>query len=335
MALYKTRQLLANFSRQSVRDLSVSRLEKLYAPVVAQRRQADLDNEQAFEMNIPHLEHVKRLLAQELEQMATEENAHMPITDVFSALQVVKQSKVSENDIGVRALETMLTSMWRKDRTASITSAKFTALIDHFRKNYPRSAVCEVLEKIGESGYMSLEVSKLAALAQDISSQEDYERVILENGLQSNSPNCKKARQFILALVNGDDERSFERTAQEDEEFEDDDLINEPEDEGEGEPEEGDYILSPTGRLGGQTQVSQMGGGVLGTVTEYEDAIRLIDEDMKKSNFYPNVWTVSDHGNTALVMDFNEDVKNLPPKQEEPEDDYDDEFDEDPDEDLV
>ncbi|MFA5355765.1 MAG: hypothetical protein WC302_03520, partial [Candidatus Paceibacterota bacterium] len=71
MALYKTRQLLANYSQQSVRDLSVSRLEKLYAPVVAQRRQADLDNEQAFETNIPHIEHVKRLLAQELEQMAT------------------------------------------------------------------------------------------------------------------------------------------------------------------------------------------------------------------------------------------------------------------------
>ena len=217
MALYKTRQLLANYSQQSVRDLSVSRLEKLYAPVVAQRRQADLDNEQAFETNIPHIEHVKRLLAQELEQMATEENAHLPISGVFEALQVVKQSKVSENDIGVRALETMLTSMWRKDRTASITSAKFTALTDHFRKNYPRSAVCEVLEKIGESGYLSLEVSKLAALAQDISSQEDYERVILENGLQSNTPNCKKARQFILALVNGDDERPFERTDEEDE----------------------------------------------------------------------------------------------------------------------
>jgi len=217
MALYKTRQLLANYSQQSVRDLSVSRLEKLYAPVVAQRRQADLDNEQAFETNIPHIEHVKRLLAQELEQMATEENAHMPITDVFSALQVVKQAKVSENDIGVRALETMLTSMWRKDRTASITSAKFTALNDHFRKNYPRSAVCEVLEKIGESGYLSLEISKLAALAQDIGSQADYERVILENGLQSNSPNCKKARQFILALVNGDDERPFERTPEEEE----------------------------------------------------------------------------------------------------------------------
>ncbi len=146
---------------------------------------------------------------------------------------------------------------------------------------------------------MSLEVSKLAALAQDISSQEDYERVILENGLQSNAPHCKKSRQFILALVNGDDERPFERTAQFSEDF------VEPDEQAEDEPEEEDYVISSAGRLGGQTQVSQVGGKVLGTVTEYDDAIRLISKDMEKNQFWPNVWTVSDHGNASLVTDFD------------------------------
>lgn len=325
MALYKTRQLLANYSQQSVRDLSVSRLEKLYAPVVAQRRQADLDNEQAFEMNIPHLEHVKHLLAQELEQMATEENAHMPVSSYFDAIQVAKSARVSENDIGCRTLITMLENTWKRDRTASLSAAKYVALTDHFRKNYPRSAVCEVLEKIGESGYLSLEISKLAALAQDIGSQEDYERIILENGLQSNSPNCKKARQFILALVNGDDERPFERTAQEDEEFEDDDLINEPDDEF-NEPEEGDYVIQDNG-----VWVFGEGRQVADSSMEWDDQYRMIAEDMEKGQFWPNVWQISDHGNSHLVEDFAQQVEALPPKQEEPENDYD----EDPDEDLV
>lgn len=196
------KQDLANYSQQSVRDISVSRLEELYAPIVAQRKAQDEENEREFNLNIPQIEHVKRLLAQQLEQMANEENAHLPVTSTFSALQVVKQAKVSENDIGVRALETMLNNMWRKDRESSISAASYTALVDHFKKNYPKSAVVDVLEEVGSSGYLSLEVSKLAEIASEIQSQEDYERVILENGLQSNAPHCKKARQFILALVN-------------------------------------------------------------------------------------------------------------------------------------
>lgn len=200
------KQDLANFSRQSVRDLSVSRLEKLYAPIVAQRRAQDEANEREFNLNLPHLERVKKILAQQLEQMANEENAHLPVVSYFDAIQVAKSARVSENDIGCRALITMLENTWKKDRTASISAAKYTALVDHFKKNYPRSAVVDVLEEVGRKGYLSLEVSKLAEIASEIQSQEDYERVILENGLQSNAPHCKKARQFILALVNGEEE---------------------------------------------------------------------------------------------------------------------------------
>jgi hypothetical protein len=211
---HNTKQLLANYSRVSVRDIDVGKLAGRYLPIVAQRKAQDLANEQEYRLNIPQLERTKRLVAEELEQLVREENSHLPVTSVFDALQAVKAHKDAERDAGLRAIRGQLEKMWRKDRTASISVATYEALADHYKKNYPRSAVVDVLKKIGQDGYMTLEVSKLASIASEVNSQADYEEAVLRNGLQGNSPNNVKARQFILALVNGEVDRSFERTAQ-------------------------------------------------------------------------------------------------------------------------
>jgi hypothetical protein len=211
---HNTKQLLANYSRVSVRDIDVGKLAGRYLPIVAQRKAQDLANEQEYRLNIPQLERTKRLVAEELEQLVREENSHLPVTSVFDALQAVKAHKDAERDAGLRAIRGQLEKMWRKDRTASISVATYEALADHYKKNYPRSAVVDVLKKIGQDGYMTLEVSKLASIASEVNSQADYEEAVLRNGLQGNSPNNVKARQFILALVNGEVDRPFERTAQ-------------------------------------------------------------------------------------------------------------------------
>lgn len=211
---HNTKQLLANYSRVSVRDIDVGKLAGRYLPIVAQRKAQDLANEQEYRLNIPQLERTKRLVAEELEQLVREENSHLPVTSVFDALQAVKAHKDAERDAGLRAIRGQLEKMWRKDRTASISVATYEALADHYKKNYPRSAVVDVLKKIGQDGYMTLEVSKLASIASEVNSQADYEEAVLRNGLQGNSPNNVKARQFILALVNGEVDRLFERAAQ-------------------------------------------------------------------------------------------------------------------------
>jgi len=70
-------------------------------------------------------------------------------------------------------------------------------------------------------------------------------------------------------------------------------------DEGEQEPTEGDYTITGT-RRGGEG-VAEVGGKFLGEFRDVDAALAFIVKRMEAKKFFPNVWTVSDHGNTRLV----------------------------------
>lgn len=286
------KQLLANYSQSSVRDTSVSKLAEKYANVVERRKAEDYANWVEYEENrrlsLPHFVKMQKKVREELDKIAAEENANLPVNSVFEALQIVKAHKDIDRDIGLRALRGQLEKQWKQNRTANISVKSYETFVDYYKRNYPKSAVVDVLRKIGESGYAKLETSKLADLASEIHSQEDYERVVLEAGLQGNSPNCVKARNFIVAMVNS-------RTAQE--EFEE-------EEEFSNEPEEEDFVIGPNG-------VSIVGGKFLGDPGEWEDTVALIVRQMNKDQFFPNVWQESDHGNYELLKDFYKDAQEL------------------------
>jgi hypothetical protein len=67
-----------------------------------------------------------------------------------------------------------------------------------------------------------------------------------------------------------------------------------------------DAFIQPAGHLGAQTTAS-LAGKHLGTFSATDDysaddmALQAIVEAMDDSGFWPNVWTVSDHGNVSLV----------------------------------
>jgi len=93
-----------------------------------------------------------------------------------------------------------------------------------------------------------------------------------------------------------------------------DDELKEEELESDTAPEEGDYILTPSGPLGGMTSVSQVGGKFHGDFTETEEAEAFIKEHMESEKFWPNVWYVSDHGNVSpytMTAALTDDVKAL------------------------
>ena len=76
------------------------------------------------------------------------------------------------------------------------------------------------------------------------------------------------------------------------------------EEEEEEEACEGDYTLTPCGVLGGKTGLGQVGGKFLGEFDSDTAALAFIREHMAREKFYPNVWSVSDHGNwTLLTLD--------------------------------
>lgn len=68
------------------------------------------------------------------------------------------------------------------------------------------------------------------------------------------------------------------------------------------EPGEEDARISPAGQLGAQT-AAQLGSDYLGTFDEEDAALRAIAEAMRASAFWPDVWSISDHGNAVCISE--------------------------------
>lgn len=66
-------------------------------------------------------------------------------------------------------------------------------------------------------------------------------------------------------------------------------------------PSPDDYVLFPTGSLGGQTGVSRVEGRYLGTFATTEEALEEVRRIMFTEQYWPNIWYESDHGNAWLI----------------------------------
>jgi len=199
------KQDLADFSQQSVGDLRVGRLAKLYSGAVARRQAQDEANSREFRLNIPHVEQVRKKIAEELDREAGQINGNLPVASVFDAYRIVKARKDLGTDHGLRALYGHLEGMWKKNRTGSITASSYLTLHDHYKRNFPKSAAAEVIVEIGQKGYATLPINDLQRIASQIETQEDYDRLILKHGLNGPLPHQVKARRFVLSMVNGEE----------------------------------------------------------------------------------------------------------------------------------
>lgn len=74
-------------------------------------------------------------------------------------------------------------------------------------------------------------------------------------------------------------------------------------------PEEGDYVISDSGKLGSLYSVSicwewdslPPNHRFYGEYATYDEATNAIREHMARNKFYPNVWYLDDHGGLQLV----------------------------------
>lgn len=66
-------------------------------------------------------------------------------------------------------------------------------------------------------------------------------------------------------------------------------------------PEEGDYVLFPTGNLGTLTGVSVVGDARSALFRSTQEALGHVARQMAQHNFWPNLWWQSDHGNIWLI----------------------------------
>lgn len=84
----------------------------------------------------------------------------------------------------------------------------------------------------------------------------------------------------------------------------DDDVDTTVEDiEAEG-PSPEDYVKTSCGKLGANTCVGEVEGQYVGEFDDDVTADQAICERMNEKKFWPNVWTLSDHGNLSLDEDF-------------------------------
>jgi len=206
----KVRQVLANLSGQPVRDIDYRRLANLYEADVAARDEADEQNAIEYELKTnvheAHLDTLKKAIEQAIEQNHAEVDGTLPIVSAFEALQIAKAASADNSrDVGVLNLVTYLDKRWHHDREANLTTKDVILIKDHFQKNYPKSAALKVIQEFSKQGYATLPIGKLVDIASNIRTQDDFDYYIQEAGLQGNNPFHRKARQFILALLNGED----------------------------------------------------------------------------------------------------------------------------------
>ena len=72
------------------------------------------------------------------------------------------------------------------------------------------------------------------------------------------------------------------------------------------EPQEDDCFI--TDKPHGGYEVS-CGGKFVGQKTDFEDALKMVNDWRKKSKYFPNIWMVSDHGNMILIDDKGNEIK--------------------------
>jgi hypothetical protein len=207
------RQHLADLSGASVRGLDYRKLASAFGKDVQTRAAEDLRNEAAREHAIDlhdrHLDWMKRAIAEAIEQESAEISGTLPVISAFEAAQMAKNaSKKYSRDVGVLNLSALLERKWKADREAHLTSSDVIMLKDHYNKNFPKSAAREVIENFTREGYLDLPVGKLIDIAAQIRNQDDFDYYIKEAGLHTNNPYNQKARKFILALLNGDQEKT-------------------------------------------------------------------------------------------------------------------------------
>jgi len=220
-------QDLANLANSNVSGMSMGRLNARYSKAVSERKRQEAAYDEEVRLNIPQMEQVKSRIAEQLNTEAAEINAKLPVASLYDAYMRVKSHKKASVDPGLRALSGQLERMWKNNRVGSIAAGTYLTLHDHYKRNFPRSLAAQVIEEIGERGYTTLPLSDLTRIASLVKNQADFDREMLQHGLNGPLPHQANARRFILALLNEEDlpEMEFDSPPFLDEEEGDDVLL--------------------------------------------------------------------------------------------------------------
>jgi len=197
-----------------VKEVNYRKLSKLFSDAVKKQDAEDLAKEARFENPEPkakHLDWLKKAVEETIIREQEEVQGEFPVISSFDALQIAKAvSKKNSRDVGVKNLVYFLEKKWGQNKGSNLITAELLSMKDHFKRNYPKSAATSVIEDFAKKGYSTLPISDLVEIADKIRSQDDFDYYIKEAGLHTNNPFARKARMFILSIVNGESEEELQ-----------------------------------------------------------------------------------------------------------------------------
>jgi hypothetical protein len=190
----------------------LSRVADYYLKAAEQRKLAEeLRSEQA-QMDPAHVLALQKKIAELKQQSVLDSD--LPAISLFDAYNLMRMASESKNDPGIKACVAHLEKLVKKDPVGSLSIKQAADLKSHYTRTYPSSGVEQAITvTFSRAGYNTLPVTKLATIAAQISSQEDYDAMCEEHGFSGSRPEQIRARSFIRELVNM-------KNAQKDEDFE-------------------------------------------------------------------------------------------------------------------
>ena len=171
----------------------------------AERREDELwrkAEDSRLRQAIPHSEAVKRAVADRTRRdlLASDVPA---VHRADAASIALHMSNADPRDAGLRRAALYLRKIWERDPDGTLTIADLAKARRRFATEFPRSAARHLFDvEIPQAGFQTLDVRKLARVASEISTQDDYDRLIVAYGLDGADARSSRARSYIRALVN-------------------------------------------------------------------------------------------------------------------------------------
>lgn len=154
---------------------------------------------QAGALNVPMLEALRQRIA----AVANTPERDTPVCMRFYAFQALKAaSDRNPQDRGMIQAARHLEKLWNDEPMGSLTLGQVTDIRAHYGDAFPKSKVAKTLDaEVRKVGYSNLPVAKLARLAAQINSQEDFDMTIKSAGLEGSGMEQIQSRTLIRSLV--------------------------------------------------------------------------------------------------------------------------------------
>lgn len=164
-----------------------------------ERERAIMEKKSADSVPLPFLESIRRKVS----KMVESPNESLPIVTRFDLYTGIRKlSERAPSDAGLKRLASQLERAWHTEPMGALSYGDVNGLVKLYRDQHPRSKAADAIEaECSRVGMHKLPVAKLARIASNITSQEDYDMAMESNGFAGDRAEQVRARSLVRELV--------------------------------------------------------------------------------------------------------------------------------------